>query len=193
MKIISWIIKAALIYILILTLGPLSLKKAAQFLIVSAPITKSDVIIVLSGGQGNRVDKAVELYKNGLSKTIIMTGETILTASIPKHMKARAINQGIPASHIRIEDQSTSTYDHPTRCLPLIKELNAKSILLVTSNFHTRRSLKAFTKAYKTQNISVTICGAEDNIEYSSWWKNSRDAELILLEFSKHLWYWINY
>ena len=42
------------------------LKEAGDFLVINEKPEKSDVVIVLSGGGIERIEKAVELYKKGL-------------------------------------------------------------------------------------------------------------------------------
>lgn len=193
MKIVIFSIKVLLIYLVFIAIAPLGLKKASQFLSVSAPLYKADIIVVLSGGHGDRVDKAVQLYKKGVSQTLLMTGDTILGASIPHYMKLRAIKQGVPSKNIFVEENSTSTYDHPRLCLPILNTLKVKSLLVVSSKFHTRRSFSVFKKAYAPYDLNIGISGAEDGIDHTNWWRNSSDAERVLLEYSKHLWYWTHY
>ncbi len=183
-----------IIYLLIIVVTFLVVKnplyiKIGTSLQTEMPLTASDVIIVLSGDSGNRVKMATALYKQGLSQKIIMSGEPLMNTSMPQLMSEYAQSLGVPTKDIIIDDQSTSTYEHPVNCAPILKKLKAKSIIIVTSKYHTRRALSVFKAYYKNTPITIKIAGAEDDILYTKWWKYENMREKILMECAKTIWY----
>jgi uncharacterized SAM-binding protein YcdF (DUF218 family) len=118
---------------------------------------KADAIVVLSGDvrrqayprsdveiSGNRVLKAIRLYRQGAAPLIIMTGgsgdlfdqefkEAVL-------MRKFAAEFGVPADKIIVESRSRNTRENLLYTAGLLKQLKAKKIILVTSAFHLPRA-----------------------------------------------------
>jgi len=83
---------------------------AGRFLVLSESPKQSDVIIVLSGGQG-RVEKAAELYKAGYAPYIILSNAKELTSK-SGDMVQTALALGIPQDVIYTENAADSTYQN---------------------------------------------------------------------------------
>ena len=61
-------------------------------------------------------------------------------------------------------------------------------ILLVTSDFHTRRALDTFSRELPNYNFS--IAAAYDSREFGvQWWQHRQWAKTNLLEFCKLVWW----
>ena len=101
---------------------------------------------------GTRLTTAIELYKKGIIKNILLTGGTFsLSDSIQSEAeKAYLFLQtlGIPDSNIIIERGSLDTHQNATFTKKLIdKDYKDASMLLITSAWHMRRSRACFKKA----------------------------------------------
>ena len=68
-KRIGWMITILAIFLVSLFM----LKEAGNFLVINDKPEKSDVVIVLSGGGIERIEKAVELYKEGFAPYIMLS------------------------------------------------------------------------------------------------------------------------
>lgn len=152
---------------------------------------KTDAIVILAGDTGERVREASRLFHQQQAHLMIISGNNLYGVSIPEAMKNYAIHLQVPSENIIIESESESTLDHPKHLKPIFKAHNIKSILIVTSKFHTRRSYLTFKKVLKNENIDIFIAPAEDGINYGEWWKNHESAEKILLELGKTVWYYL--
>ncbi len=142
---------------------------------ISAPLVTretakpADAVIVLGGGleKGCKVGKLVQerllegvaLMQQGFSQTVVLTG-----GKVPKQpcyesieMERYAESKGIPVSQIITEQQSTSTEENARFSKPLLVSKNIKTLLLVTSPFHTHRACGVFRK----QGIAVTCIPAD--------------------------------
>ncbi|MBZ0165842.1 MAG: YdcF family protein, partial [Candidatus Omnitrophica bacterium] len=86
-------------------------KAMGAFLLVQDDIKKADVIVVL-GGDRERVTEAVRLYQSGFAPYIIMTGGSSEpeTASMAERMKGEASRLGVPENKIIVEPKSMHTY-----------------------------------------------------------------------------------
>jgi uncharacterized SAM-binding protein YcdF (DUF218 family) len=118
---------------------------------------KADAIICLGGGvekDGSltkdskaRVERAVELYQEGLSSTIIFSGGSIFLVSqvLPKTeaqlMKEYSLSLGIPESSILLEEKSKDTIGtaYFTK-IDFAKPRYWRNLAVVTSDYHVPRA-----------------------------------------------------
>ena len=175
----------------IILLTPIVLKSLGNFLVEEncPESTQADAIVVLAGDNGERIEKACTLYHKGKAPLFLITGNTFYNTSVPSLMAKKAKSLNVPSSSILLESQSESTLDHPKKCRPLFKKRGIKSIIIVTSKFHTKRAYNVFSKELKNDNINIMVVGADDNIDYSCWWKNHESSEKIAIELGKTIWY----
>ncbi|MGC9772338.1 Uncharacterized SAM-binding protein YcdF, DUF218 family [Fervidobacterium changbaicum] len=118
-----------------------------------------DYIVVLGGGideySGNveigrhtlrRLYKGYLLYKSKPRKVIVTGG--VVSKGIPEAlvMKDVLLSLGVPEEDIVVEDKARNTYQNARFTHDIVKD---KSITLVTSTTHMRRSLMVFKKFFK--------------------------------------------
>jgi uncharacterized SAM-binding protein YcdF (DUF218 family) len=96
-------------------------------------------MVVLGGGYGERPDRAAELFKAGVAPKIILTG-----AGDAVDNKRLLVNRGVPAEAIQLEAASKSTKQNAQFTIPLLRAADAHRVILVTSWYHSRRSLNCF-------------------------------------------------
>lgn len=132
---------------------------AAKPLIISDRPQKADAIVVLGGGVGEsgrvgqgyeeRVQYAVELYKNGYADRIVFSSGYVHIFKETLVMKALAMSSGVPEDDIVLENGAVNTYEN----VKLIKEMadsgHWKKILLLSSPYHMRRVSLTFDKIAK--------------------------------------------
>ncbi|MDC0036847.1 YdcF family protein [bacterium] len=152
-----------------------------------------DAIIVLGGGSGSRVQHAIELAKQYNPKFLIMTGDDYFDTSVPVLMRDYAKNRGIDPEKMLLETASQSTYDHPRKVWPILQQYQLKTIMVVTSKFHTRRSFRVFDRYISETDSSITcyVSGAPDKINYATWWKHHEMIEKVGFELIKSLYYFV--
>lgn len=151
---------------------------------------KADVIVVLSGCTGERVREAVALYHDGVAPVLLMTGGPFFDRSMADFMAEYAISLGVPSENILREKASVSTHTNATESLPILKDLDATRVLLVTSRFHTARSYRTFCWILP-DTMTVFVHGAPDNVG-KHWWSNGESLETVLIEWGKTVYYYIN-
>lgn len=128
----------------------------------------ADVIIVPEGGDG-REDKAVSLLLNGYSESdrIIVSplsgeGFTLL----PSYLQAGAME-----SQLIAENDATSTYTNAVNTLTLMEENGWDSALVVTSDYHTRRTRMIYERVNRHFDFDLTYIASyvyygEDEVTY---------------------------
>lgn len=173
---------------------PFILNNAARHLIVQDAIKPSDIILVLGGDDnGERVDEAVKLYKNGYAKKILMSsGPLAWKLTGAEWMKKQALAEGVPARAILLEDRSLSTIDNAKLSLPILEKEKVKTVILVTSPTHTRRSKKVFDRIFKPAGIQVSYRPAQRNsFKLDGWWKRHEDTQLVVWEYVSLMFYFM--
>lgn len=122
----------------------------------NAPVPHTDLIVVLSGdfvppGQmgpqtTQRVDRAVQLWQDGVAPGMLMSGGTTLddVETVADMMKAYAIGLGVPAAAIQVETRSHSTLQNAVFSYEVLNGTPPDSITLVSQRFHLARAKLSF-------------------------------------------------
>jgi len=97
---------------------------------------------------------------------------------------------GVPADAIvRIESIATETLDELTRIRALAVERGWTRLILVSSNFHTRR-VSLIARYVFEDDLQVAVIGSRySEFDPRGWWRTARDARTFLIEFQKLLLY----
>jgi len=164
---------------------------AGQLLVVDAP-RRSDVILVLAGETDYRLERALQLLDQGYAGKIVLDvpaeakiyGFTVLEM-------ARKYIDGLPqAASIDIcSIEGLSTKDESRDAERCLARENGKNVLIVTSDFHTRRALSIFQKEIPARSFSVAA--ARDDTQFGArWWTQRQWAKTCLDEWLRSLWWY---
>jgi uncharacterized SAM-binding protein YcdF (DUF218 family) len=182
----------------------------AKFLIVEKSLDKADAILVLGGSSVyvERTQKAAILFKQGVAPKVLLTddgrrsGWSRIEERNPPFVdlaKKELIAQGVPAEAIEILEPKVSGTIYEVEVLQKeAKEKNLNSVLIVTSAYHTRRSLWIFEKVFAENNIQTEI-GIESAMPGQQtptpfmWWLSPRGWNLVAGEYVKTFYYWVYY
>lgn len=133
-----------------------STKTILNWLAINDVLEKSDLIFVFGGSTLNQIEKAKELFNQGYSDKILVTGNTG-TFNNPDWHKPVAeiyadflIKNGVPSENILIQNTSMNTLEDVTFSIPIIKDElpNIQKIILVSSPLHQRRCFSTFKKQF---------------------------------------------
>lgn len=189
------LIAIALLAVILLT-SNYWLAAYGRYLVVDESPRRCDAIVVLSGEAVPRVAKGVELYKGGYSNLMIMTGGGRLTSRLTEAdlMLMEASDLGVPPSAVLMENKSESTYENAVFVKKIVLDRGIKSFLLVTSNYHTRRSKYIFERVFKDTGVEfITVSAPDPKFSPSSWWKKHEGQQKALTELSNMVIYRIKY
>ncbi|MCM3001522.1 YdcF family protein [Paenibacillus cellulositrophicus] len=138
-----------------------------------------DCIFVFGSNKGAkyRVPAAVQLYKDGRAPMILFSGGTIWKGQpLPEAlmMKERAVELGVPAGQILVEQESRHTKENVLASLLVLDRAiplhGIRRILIVTSAYHMRRAYLTL-KTYMPSWIEYSMCAAEDaSTREDNWW-----------------------
>lgn len=113
-----------------------------HFLVVDSGDVRADLIVVLGGAPDGRAERAAELFRTGAAPRVVVSG----FGGDPTW--ARVLEQnGVPGNAIILEDRSRSTFENAGFCIPILRKLAVRHIIIVTSWYHSRRALACFEHA----------------------------------------------
>lgn len=173
-------------------LGALSIfaARAGRMLVVDAP-QKSDVILVLAGETDHRPARALELLDQRWARVVVLDVPTNsrLYDVTQSELAERYIKKLPQAAAVRIcaiEGLSTRDESHDAeKCLA--REQGSR-VLLVTSDFHTRRALSIFR--HEMRDRSFSVAAAYDDAQFGTrWWTHRQWAKVLLEEWIRLLWW----
>jgi uncharacterized SAM-binding protein YcdF (DUF218 family) len=163
-----------------------------SYLIRADPPQKADAALVLAGDSwGYRILTGAQLVRDGYVPTELVSGpdgaygmhETAL--AIPY-----AVNHGYPQSYfVPLDHEARSTQTEAAAVLPEIRRLGIHRLLLVTSNFHTRRAGKIFRDA--APDLTILVVAAPDkNFTPGAWWHDREAQKTFVAEWEKTIANW---
>jgi uncharacterized SAM-binding protein YcdF (DUF218 family) len=185
----------ALLLVLVLFLGAYVfagqlMGAAARLLIEDDGVRKADAIVVLGGdGYGDRTLKAAKLATEGYAPFVIVSGPPSLIGYSSDEEIQYGEQHGYPASLFRavhLPEEAESTRTEEQFLGKYLAAQGIKSILLVTSNFHTRRAVKLWRR--ENPAIAATVVPSVDPQRYftpETWWKTRPGQKIFLMEWTK--------
>jgi DUF218 domain-containing protein len=181
-----WMV-AALVLAVLLTLFA---ARAGRFLVVDAP-RSSDVIVVLAGETDRRPARALELLQQGYGKRVLIdvpaeSNIYTFTQLDLAQKYVQSLPQAAAVSVCPIIGLSTKAETQDVeKCL---KRMNAGTVLIVTSEFHTRRALSIFRQELRGRTFSVAA--AYDSAQFGTrWWTHRQWAKTVVDEWMRLLWW----
>ena len=186
---------AIVLVILFLLRGPI-LTSGARFLTVQDPLHPADAIVLLNGGLDTRPAAAAALYARDLAPIIVLAREEESPATTLGLMPNRSDvsigllrHGGVPHSAIRqlrAPGGSTSTRDEARIFLAYARMHAFRRIILVTSDYHTRRTRRAFREALGPLEIELLMAPVPGlAFDASDWWKTESGLLAVFEEYVK--------
>lgn len=119
----------------------------------------SDVIIVPEGGDG-RENRAVELLLEGYSQSDKIIVSPLYVEESGFDLTSRYLEAGADLTQLIPENDATSTYTNAVNTLDLMKENGWDTALVVTSDYHTRRTKMIYERVNKDYQFDLTYIAA---------------------------------
>jgi uncharacterized SAM-binding protein YcdF (DUF218 family) len=177
---------------------PLYLPHLGEFLVHADPLEKADAIVILAGDDtaGSRVLEAVSLLRGGWAEVLMVSDAPIAWGVTAGELaRKQAVELGVPPRQI-IEVSShspagrgqllDSTLSESQLLLAEWQKRKYKTVIVVTSNFHTRRARRIFQRLSKDAGIRVLLHPSTDtSFHVDRWWTRRADARMWLLEMQK--------
>jgi uncharacterized SAM-binding protein YcdF (DUF218 family) len=143
--------------------------------VVEDTLERSDAIFVLSDDNfyADRATRASQVYRQGLAPIVVASGRRLRPyAGIAELIEHDLIERGVPKDKIlRVAHDADNTREEAITLAQLAKQKKWRSIIVVTSNFHTRRARYIFSHVFP-KDTKVRVTGARDgDFDPERWWE----------------------
>jgi uncharacterized SAM-binding protein YcdF (DUF218 family) len=159
-----------------------------EFLVHTDPLIKADAVLVLAGDwTGDRILKAAELAKQGYAPVVFVSGPMSLYGINEANLAIDyAVSRGYPRSIFQpMINGAFSTRDEAGFFVPELRRRGIHRLLIVSSDFHTRRAGTLFKKGMGP-DIEVHMISAPDrHFTPDGWWKDREGQKVLFYEWTK--------
>ena len=121
--------------------------------------------------------------RNGATPRFYIIGSA--TAGIAELMEHDLIERGVPRDRIvRFVHDGENTIEVAQALTRLVKERKWHSVIVVTSNFHTRRTRYVFEHVFP-ETVAVRVASASDgDFDPQHWWEKRKSLKELTQEFA---------
>jgi uncharacterized SAM-binding protein YcdF (DUF218 family) len=182
--------KLRTVLIVLIALALFLFSTSGHFLIINRP-QHADTIVVLAGETDRRPALGLQLLQQGYAPRMVLDvpanakiyDETMLQIS---QQYVRELPQAQSVIICPIYGLSTKAESQDvSQCL---RTLGVHSILVVTSDYHTRRALSTFR--HELPGMQISVAAASDPQQFGgAWWKHRQWAKLNFDEWLRLVWW----
>ncbi|HUO24193.1 MAG TPA: ElyC/SanA/YdcF family protein [Candidatus Aquilonibacter sp.] len=164
--------------------------EAGEILIVNRP-RPSDVILVLAGETEYRPERALQLLQQGYGHQVVIdVPEGVKIYEFDQTDLAKRYVLSLPqAAAVSIcPITGLSTKAETKDAAKCLAATGARSVLIVTADFHTLRALDIFQRELPQYRYS--IAAVENNQQFGAhWWTHRQWAKTLVDEWMRLIWW----
>jgi uncharacterized SAM-binding protein YcdF (DUF218 family) len=142
---------------------------------------RTDAVVVLAGGKG-RIEEGVRLYREGKGERLFLIGVDPSVRKSDLFVEKPGQRGG---DQVYLEKVSRNTLENAILARQMLSTYNVRSMLLITSRYHMKRSLllfrQVFPKDVAIYPYPVTVSSSSDG-----WWSHGGSIRLLFSEFYKY-------
>jgi uncharacterized SAM-binding protein YcdF (DUF218 family) len=171
---------------------------AGTALVVDDPAGRPDAIVSLASHEWERLPATVALAARYPDALVVLTQPQIVTkfnchdcANRPRLL----VDAGITTERIHVVGLTRGgTYGEAVAVRGLVASRHLTSVLVVTSPYHTRRSLATFRKVLGDGvAVGVAASSATSPARPDRWWAAGYDRAYVGYEWAAGVYYWLRY
>ncbi|MGA9997587.1 MAG: YdcF family protein [Pyrinomonadaceae bacterium] len=181
---------------------------AARALFVDEELAHADALVVLSGSGAyvERTRLAAKLWKEGRAPQVVLTNDNQRGGWSEAEQRnpffvERAFQElrraGVPEDKIVVlPEEVMGTYDEVLSLRRYAGAKNLRSILVVTSGYHSRRALWTMRKVFQGSEVAIglkAIESGEQSPPPATWWLHIEGWRMVALEYVKLIYYRVEY
>jgi uncharacterized SAM-binding protein YcdF (DUF218 family) len=163
-----------------------------SYLVRAGPPEKADAALVLAGdNSGSRILTAAELEREGYVRKVVVSGPGEVYGLYECDLAIPfAVKKGYPESYFEhAEHWAHSTAEEARATAPRLRRDGYRRIILVTSDYHTRRAAKIFRAA--APDLTFVVVAAPDAyFSADGWWRTREGQKIFLIEWEKTVAAW---
>jgi len=175
----------ALLFILYLVRYPI-LRLAGGFWVIEESPEASDAIVILGNDDfdGDRAARAAELFKAGWAPHIIASGQYFRPYASAAELEQHDLTaRGVPVSAIsQLPHRARDTREEAIEMSAALSSHSWKRVLIVTSNYHTRRARYTFQRTLPPGSELRVIAAHDPAYDPDSWWRTRSGVKIFFRE-----------
>ncbi|MBK8227025.1 MAG: YdcF family protein [Flavobacteriales bacterium] len=192
-----FLVLAAVLMALWLARVPL-MRALGNWLIEEDPLAQADAIVVLGGAPIERAPVGSQLLRAGWAPRLLFTGgitdERLQLYGIARTEAALGLDAALLDSAQRgqavLLEVGTSTQEEAIAVRDFAVENSLRKVIVVTTEFHTRRAGKVFRKALAPAGVEVLVRAAPGkDYDAARWWESEAGMIMVNNECMKTLYY----
>lgn len=200
--------RVAFLLVLVLALMWLLGWLLARGLIVHSEPSRAEALMVLSGSSNyvERTRGAAELFRQGKAPLIVVTNDNLRGGWSSAEQRnpfffEREVDElraaGVGADRIVVlELPVTSTFEEATLLRQYAVSHNLRSVIVVTSAYHSRRALSTMRHVFDGSGIAIGIepvATGQESPGPATWWLHRRGWREVASEYGKLIYYRVHY
>jgi uncharacterized SAM-binding protein YcdF (DUF218 family) len=181
---------------------------AARALVVTSELPRADAVAVLAGSAVyvERAGRAAQLYRAGRAPRVILTddgqrgGWSSAEQRNPLFVEraaAELVRLGVPADRIEVvPGRALGTYNEAGLLRSYAESRGLRSVLFVTSAYHSRRAWWSLRKVFDGGAVEIGIDAVAPGAQTPparSWWLTPRGWREVPGEYAKIVYYHAHY
>ena len=181
-------------FLAILAAAGLVLRDAGTMLVVKQPLENPDAIVSLASHEWERLPGAAELAQATPSAVVVLTlpqPATIFNCHDCSGRVGRLQRLGVPSERVRIVPLTLGgTYGEAVALLAFARRSAIHRIVVVTTPYHTRRSLAVFRNIFAGSGIAIGVEPARASpARPGRWWATGYDRAYVAYEWAAIVYY----
>ena len=167
------------------------LREAGNFWVVDDPLEHSDAIVVLGDDDysGDRAARAAELYRQGWAPIVVASGRMLRPYAGIAELEAHDLEtDGVPHNAIvQFSQRAEDTREEAVALRGLFAQRAWHNVVIVTSNYHTRRARFIFSRVLPQDVLSRVSSAPDTNYDPGGWWYSRQGIKLFSSECVSYL------
>lgn len=170
---------------------------AGSALVVSAAVRSPDVIVSLASHEWERLPAAANMARRYPDALVLLTLPPAVNGFNCydcAHRTDHLVKAGVAKERIRIVPLTQGgTYGEAVATRDFVAGRHLGSMLVVTSPYHTRRSLATFRTVLAPAGVAIGVAPATATSPARPewWWAASYDRAYVGYEWAAALYYWL--
>lgn len=155
--------------------------------------TNSEALFVFGASTNARIERATELYKQGVASKIIISGKSPYyvekAESEASRMAAFALKQGVSSDSLILEEDSITLPDNVKRTIDMLESMqwHPASLTIIATNFVLARAVMEWYKFCPWDVTIKPVAAYPQSSKFTGdgWYKEADSIALVLNEYSK--------
>ncbi len=142
---------------------------------------QTDAIVVLAGGKG-RIEEGIRLFRAQRGKWLFLVG---VDPMVRKSELYKPLPGDPLSENVILEKSSRNTFENALYSRDILLEKKVRSVLLITSRYHLKRSALLFRNALPAE-LEIYPYPVDSSKIRQDWWFHVGTFRLLFSEFYKY-------